>query len=177
MLYIYTVISVILIIIAFLISFRKCPKKMMLVIFNRLNGNMVISSISWGSAFVMPFFMGFITVPSEPMTMVVDIYGASVKSGDKIDQSFIFTVQFSKRQEFLQNAVDNMKFLKGDNVIDNIRNIIYDEIETVLSKLSLSQIGNEKEFIERITYNVRNIVKDYGLELTDSRIRQIKENK
>lgn len=160
--------------VAFVQRYRRCPSNRILVIFGRIGGQRASKCLHGGGAFVWPLIQDYSYLSLEPLVIDIPLEGALSLNNIRVNVPATFTVGISTDPVLMNNAAERLLNLPVNAIRDQAQDIILGQLRLVIATLSIEEINKDREkFMTLINENVGEEINKIGLELINVNIRDI----
>jgi len=172
-------VAVIVLIIALVSRYKKCPSDKLLVVFGRVGPSksgtkMAARTIHGGGAFIWPVIQGYGFLDLKPMTLDVGLTGALSKQNIRVDVPSTFTIAISGEEGIRENASEKLLGLNQKNMEDLAADIIFGQLRLVVSQMTIEELNSDRDkFLVKIKDNLEDELAKVGLRLINVNIKDI----
>ncbi len=172
---------VIMLIVAILSRYRKCPSDKVLVIYGKVgsdNNGQTRSAkcIHGGAAFIVPIIQSYQYMDLTPISINVDLRNALSKQNIRVDVPSRFTVGISTEMGIMQNAAERLLGLKMNEIQELAKDIILGQLRLVIATMDIEEINSDRDkFLLSVSNNVEIELKKIGLRLINVNVTDIND--
>ncbi len=154
--------------------YKRCPSDAILVIYGKIGESESARCIHGGGALVWPLVQDYAFLSLTPLTINIPLKNALSMQNIRIHVPSTFTVGVSTAQEIMQNAAERLLGLKGPQIEEMAREIIFGQLRLTVASLTIEEINQDRErFLESIRKNVEPELNKIGLNLINVNITDI----
>lgn len=172
---------IIMLIVAILSRYRKCPSDKVLVIYGKVgadkNGQARSAKcIHGGAAFIVPIIQSYQYMDLTPISINVDLRNALSKQNIRVDVPSRFTVGISTEPGIMQNAAERLLGLKMNEIQELAKDIILGQLRLVIATMEIEEINSDRDkFLISVSNNVEIELKKIGLRLINVNVTDIND--
>jgi len=158
-----------------LISYKKCPSDKILVIYGDIrdkDGKCDHSRcIHGGGAFVKPIIQAYEYLDLTPMTFDVNVKNSLTKNNIGIDISTNFTVSISIEKDVMLNAAERLLGINPAKIQEYAKDIIFGQLNITIASIDFEKSCSYRDaFMEALALNIETEIKKIGLRLVTCRL-------
>ncbi len=154
--------------------YKRCPSDKILVIYGKVEEGRSSRCMHGGGALILPLVQDYAYLSLTPMTISIPLQGALSQQNIRINVPSTFTVGISTQSDIMTNAAERLLGLKGAEIEDMAKEIIFGQLRLTVASLTIEQINQDREsFLEEIRKNVDPELNKIGLILINVNITDI----
>ena len=154
--------------------YKRCPSDKILVIYGKVDEGRSSRCMHGGGALILPLIQDYSYLSLTPMTISIPLQGALSQQNIRINVPSTFTVGISTQPDIMTNAAERLLGLKGTEIEDMAKEIIFGQLRLTVASLTIEQINQDREsFLEEIRKNVDPELNKIGLILINVNITDI----
>jgi len=170
--------SLLILLMAWVNWYRKCPSDRIMVIYGRTglsDGHQKPAlCIHGGAKFVWPVFQDYGYISLRPMQIEVNLNNALCKQNIRINVPSVFTVGVSTKPEIMGNAAERLLGQPPEAIAELAKDIIFGQLRLVIASMTIEAINADREtFLRAVEDNVTEELKKIGLDLLNVNVTDI----
>ena len=166
----------VLLIMALLNRYRRCPSDKILVIYGSKSSNKSAKCVHGGGAFVWPVIEDYAYLSLTPIGIDANLTNALSRQNIRVDVPCRFTVGISTEPESMLAAAERLLGLQSSQIQEMARDILFGQLRLVIATMSIEALNSDRDkFLEAITANVEVELKKIGLRLINVNVTDIKD--
>ena len=170
--------SLLVLFLAWINWYRKCPSDRIMVIYGRTgltDGHQKPAlCIHGGAKFVWPVFQDYGYISLRPMQIEVNLSNALCQQNIRINVPSVFTVGVSTKPEIMGNAAERLLGQPPDAIAELAKDIIFGQLRLVIASMTIEAINADREtFLRAVEDNVAEELKKIGLDLLNVNVTDI----
>ena len=166
----------VLLIMALLNRYRRCPSDKILVIYGSKSSNRSAKCVHGGGAFVWPVIEDYAYLSLTPIGIDANLTNALSRQNIRVDVPCRFTVGISTEPESMLAAAERLLGLQSSQIQEMARDILFGQLRLVIATMSIEELNSDRDkFLEAITANVEVELKKIGLRLINVNVTDIKD--
>ncbi|MBL0025151.1 MAG: SPFH domain-containing protein [Saprospiraceae bacterium] len=166
---------IIIITLALVSRYKRCPSDKILVVFGRTGGTSA-KCIHGGGAFIVPVIQDYAYLDLKPISIEANLTNALSKQNIRVDVPCRFTIAISTEPDSMNNAAERLLGLKHEQIQELSKDILFGQLRLVIATMSIEEINSDRDkFLENISKNVDNELKKIGLKLINVNVTDIKD--
>ncbi len=175
------VLAGVVLLIAFVKRFKRCPPDQVMVISGRVgkgpDGKPRSSlCLHGGAKFVIPLIQEVRFLDLTPFTIQIDLKGALSKQNIRVNVPATFTIGISTEPAIMQKAAERLLGKDLKIVKDIAEDIIYGQLRLVIAQLDIEELNSKREeFMEMVSQNIESELSKIGLKLINANITDISD--
>lgn len=169
------------VLLAILSRYRKCPSDKIMVIYGKVGSNRDGSRASakcmhGGAAFIIPILQSFAYLDLTPISISVDLTNALSRQNIRVDVPSRFTVGISTEEGVMQNAAERLLGLSLQEIQELAKDIIFGQLRLVIATMEIEEINTDRDkFLDAVSGNVETELKKIGLRLINVNVTDIND--
>lgn len=161
---------------ALLNRYRRCPSDKILVIYGNKSARSSAKCIHGGGAFVWPVVEDYAYLSLTPIGIDANLTNALSRQNIRVDVPCRFTVGISTDPESMLAAAERLLGLQSSQIQEMARDILFGQLRLVIATMSIEELNSDRDkFLEAITANVEVELKKIGLRLINVNVTDIKD--
>lgn len=170
------IVIVVMLIMALLNRYRRCPSDKILVIYGNKSGRSSAKCIHGGGAFVLPVVEDYAYLSLTPIGIDANLTNALSRQNIRVDVPCRFTVGISTDPDSMLAAAERLLGLQSSQIQEMARDILFGQLRLVIATMSIEELNSDRDkFLEAITANVEVELKKIGLRLINVNVTDIKD--
>ena len=170
------VVVAVLLVMALLNRYRRCPSDKILVIYGSKSSNKSAKCVHGGGAFVWPVIEDYAYLSLTPIGIDANLTNALSRQNIRVDVPCRFTVGISTEPESMLAAAERLLGLQSSQIQEMARDILFGQLRLVIATMSIEELNSDRDkFLEAITANVEVELKKIGLRLINVNVTDIKD--
>jgi flotillin len=166
----------VLLVMALLNRYRRCPSDKILVIYGSKSANRSAKCVHGGGAFVWPVIEDYAYLSLTPIGIDANLTNALSRQNIRVDVPCRFTVGISTEPESMLAAAERLLGLQSSQIQEMARDILFGQLRLVIATMSIEELNSDRDkFLEAITANVEVELKKIGLRLINVNVTDIKD--
>lgn len=168
------VLAVIIIFVAFIKRYKRCPSDRILVVYGKVGGGQSAKCIHGGAAFIVPVIQDYEFLDLTPISIEVSLVNALSKQNIRVNVPSRFTIGISTEPGIMQNAAERLLGLGQNEIQDLAQEIIFGQLRLVVASMDIEEINSDRDkFLANISQSVESELKKVGLKLINVNITDI----
>lgn len=168
------VLAVIIIFVAFVRRYKRCPSDRILVVYGKVGGGQSAKCIHGGAAFIFPVIQDYEFLDLTPISIEVSLVNALSKQNIRVNVPSRFTIGISTEPGIMQNAAERLLGLGQNEIQDLAQEIIFGQLRLVVASMDIEEINSDRDkFLANISQSVESELKKVGLKLINVNITDI----
>lgn len=168
------VLAVIIIFVAFVRRYKRCPSDRILVVYGKVGGGQSAKCIHGGAAFIFPVIQDYEFLDLTPISIEVSLVNALSKQNIRVNVPSRFTIGISTEPGVMQNAAERLLGLGQNEIQDLAQEIIFGQLRLVVASMDIEEINSDRDkFLANISQSVESELKKVGLKLINVNITDI----
>ncbi|MBK8625501.1 MAG: flotillin family protein [Saprospiraceae bacterium] len=169
------VIMFVIISLALISRYKRCPSDKILVVFGRTGGTSA-KCIHGGGAFIWPVIQDYAYLDLKPISIEANLTNALSRQNIRVDVPCRFTIAISTEADSMNNAAERLLGLKHEQIQELSKDILFGQLRLVIATMSIEEINSDRDkFLDNISKNVDNELKKIGLKLINVNVTDIKD--
>ena len=170
-----TIVAVLLIM-ALLNRYRRCPSDKILVVYGTQGSNKSAKCVHGGGTFVWPVIQDYAYLSLTPIGIDANLTNALSRQNIRVDVPCRFTVGISTEPETMLAAAERLLGQSAAQIQELARDILFGQLRLVIATMSIEELNSDRDkFLEAITANVEVELKKIGLKLINVNVTDIKD--
>lgn len=170
------VVVVVLLFMAVINRYRRCPSDKILVVYGNKSGRSSAKCIHGGGAFVLPVIEDYAYLSLTPIGIDANLTNALSRQNIRVDVPCRFTVGISTDPDSMLAAAERLLGLQSSQIQEMARDILFGQLRLVIATMSIEELNSDRDkFLEAITANVEVELKKIGLRLINVNVTDIKD--
>ena len=166
----------VLLVMALLNRYRRCPSDKILVIYGSKSANRSAKCVHGGGAFVWPVIQDYAYMSLTPIGIDANLTNALSRQNIRVDVPCRFTVGISTDPEYMNAAAERLLGQSANQIQEMARDILFGQLRLVIATMSIEELNSDRDkFLEAITANVEVELKKIGLKLINVNVTDIKD--
>lgn len=166
----------ILLLVALINRYRRCPSDKILVIYGTSGSKKSAKCIHGGGAFVWPIIQDYAYLSLTPIGIDANLTNALSRQNIRVDVPCRFTVGISTEDETMVAAAERLLGQSAQQIQELARDILFGQLRLVIATMSIEELNSDRDkFLEAITANVEVELKKIGLKLINVNVTDIKD--
>ncbi|MCQ2201395.1 MAG: flotillin family protein [Bacteroidales bacterium] len=166
----------ILLLVALINRYRRCPSDKVLVIYGTSGSKKSAKCIHGGGAFVWPIIQDYAYLSLTPIGIDANLTNALSRQNIRVDVPCRFTVGISTEEETMVAAAERLLGQSAQQIQELARDILFGQLRLVIATMSIEELNSDRDkFLEAITANVEVELKKIGLKLINVNVTDIKD--
>ena len=168
------VLALIIIFVAFVRRYKRCPSDRILVVYGKVGGGQSAKCIHGGAAFIVPVIQDYEFLDLTPISIEVSLVNALSKQNIRVNVPSRFTIGISTEPGVMQNAAERLLGLGQNEIQDLAQEIIFGQLRLVVASMDIEEINSDRDkFLANISQSVESELKKVGLKLINVNITDI----
>lgn len=161
---------------ALLNRYRRCPSDKILVVYGSTFGRSSAKCVHGGGTFVWPVIQDYAYLSLTPIGIDANLTNALSRQNIRVDVPCRFTVGISTESESMLAAAERLLGLQSSQIQEMARDILFGQLRLVIATMSIEELNSDRDkFLEAITANVEVELKKIGLRLINVNVTDIKD--
>lgn len=170
------VVVTVMLIMALVNRYRRCPSDKILVIYGNKSDRSSAKCVHGGGAFVWPVFEDYAYLSLTPIGIDANLTNALSRQNIRVDVPCRFTVGISTDPDSMLAAAERLLGLQSSQIQEMARDILFGQLRLVIATMSIEELNSDRDkFLEAITANVEVELKKIGLRLINVNVTDIKD--
>lgn len=170
------VVVAVMLVMALVNRYRRCPSDKILVIYGNKSGRSSAKCIHGGGAFVLPVIEDYAYLSLTPIGIDANLTNALSRQNIRVDVPCRFTVGISTDPDSMLAAAERLLGLQSSQIQEMARDILFGQLRLVIATMSIEELNSDRDkFLEAITANVEVELKKIGLRLINVNVTDIKD--
>lgn len=170
------IVVVVMLVMALVNRYRRCPSDKILVIYGNKSGRSSAKCIHGGGAFVLPVIEDYAYLSLTPIGIDANLTNALSRQNIRVDVPCRFTVGISTDPDSMLAAAERLLGLQSSQIQEMARDILFGQLRLVIATMSIEELNSDRDkFLEAITANVEVELKKIGLRLINVNVTDIKD--
>ena len=166
----------VLLVMALLNRYRRCPSDKILVVYGTTGGRSSAKCIHGGGTFVWPVVQDYAYLSLTPIGIDANLTNALSRQNIRVDVPCRFTVGISTEPDSMLAAAERLLGLQSSQIQEMARDILFGQLRLVIATMSIEELNSDRDkFLEAITANVEVELKKIGLRLINVNVTDIKD--
>lgn len=166
----------VMLIMALLNRYRRCPSDKILVVYGSTFGRSSAKCVHGGGTFVWPVIQDYAYLSLTPIGIDANLTNALSRQNIRVDVPCRFTVGISTESESMLAAAERLLGLQSSQIQEMARDILFGQLRLVIATMSIEELNSDRDkFLEAITANVEVELKKIGLRLINVNVTDIKD--
>lgn len=171
---IVAVLSVIVLFVALIKRYKRCPSDRILVVYGKVSGGESAKCIHGGAAFIFPVIQDYQFLDLTPISIEVNLVNALSKQNIRVNVPSRFTIGVSTEPGIMQNAAERLLGLAQADIQELAQEIIFGQLRLVVASMDIEEINSDRDkFLTNISQSVESELKKVGLKLINVNITDI----
>ena len=167
---------VVLLIMAVINRYRRCPSDKILVVYGTTGGSSSAKCVHGGGQFVLPVVQDYAYLSLTPIGIDANLTNALSRQNIRVDVPCRFTVGISTEPDSMLAAAERLLGLQSSQIQEMARDILFGQLRLVIATMSIEELNSDRDkFLEAITANVEVELKKIGLRLINVNVTDIKD--
>ncbi|MCQ2214506.1 MAG: flotillin family protein [Bacteroidales bacterium] len=176
LLIVIAVVVAVLMLIALINRYRRCPSDKILVIYGTSGSKKSAKCVHGGGAFVWPIIQDYAYLSLTPIGIDANLTNALSRQNIRVDVPCRFTVGISTEEETMVAAAERLLGQSAQQIQELARDILFGQLRLVIATMSIEELNSDRDkFLEAITANVEVELKKIGLKLINVNVTDIKD--
>ena len=165
-----------LLIMALLNRYRRCPSDKILVVYGTSRSSKSAKCVHGGGTFVWPVIQDYAYLSLTPIGIDANLTNALSRQNIRVDVPCRFTVGISTEPESMLAAAERLLGLSAQQIQELARDILFGQLRLVIATMSIEELNSDRDkFLEAITSNVEVELKKIGLRLINVNVTDIND--
>lgn len=170
------IVVLVMLVMALLNRYRRCPSDKILVIYGTTGDRGSARCVHGGGAFVWPIIQDYAYLSLTPIGIDANLTNALSRQNIRVDVPCRFTVGISTEPESMLAAAERLLGLQSSQIQEMARDILFGQLRLVIATMSIEELNSDRDkFLEAITANVEVELKKIGLRLINVNVTDIKD--
>ena len=170
-----TVIVGVVLLMAVINRYRRCPSDKILVIYGT-SGNKSAKCVHGGGMFVWPIIQDYAYLSLTPISIDANLTNALSRQNIRVDVPCRFTVGISTDPDSMLAAAERLLGQTPGQIQELARDILFGQLRLVIATMSIEEINSDRDkFLEAISSNVEVELKKIGLRLINVNVTDIND--
>ncbi len=166
----------VLLMMAIINRYRRCPSDKILVIYGNKGSNKSAKCIHGGGAFVWPIIEDYAYLSLTPISIDANLTNALSRQNIRVDVPCRFTVGISTEPDSMLAAAERLLGQTAQQIQELARDILFGQLRLVIATMSIEELNSDRDkFLEAISANVEVELKKIGLRLINVNVTDIKD--
>ena len=156
--------------------YRRCPSDKILVVYGTTGGSSSAKCVHGGGKFVWPVVQDYAYLSLTPIGIDANLTNALSRQNIRVDVPCRFTVGISTEPDSMLAAAERLLGLQSSQIQEMARDILFGQLRLVIATMSIEELNSDRDkFLEAITANVEVELKKIGLRLINVNVTDIKD--
>ena len=170
------VVVCVMLVMALLNRYRRCPSDKILVVYGSTFGRSSAKCVHGGGTFVWPVIQDYAYLSLTPIGIDANLTNALSRQNIRVDVPCRFTVGISTEPDSMLAAAERLLGLQSSQIQEMARDILFGQLRLVIATMSIEELNSDRDkFLEAITANVEVELKKIGLRLINVNVTDIKD--
>lgn len=170
------VVVFVMLVMAILNRYRRCPSDKILVVYGTTGDRGSAKCVHGGGTFVWPVIQDYAYLSLTPIGIDANLTNALSRQNIRVDVPCRFTVGISTEPESMLAAAERLLGLQSSQIQEMARDILFGQLRLVIATMSIEELNSDRDkFLEAITANVEVELKKIGLRLINVNVTDIKD--
>lgn len=173
---IVSVVVFVMLVMAILNRYRRCPSDKILVVYGTTGDRGSAKCVHGGGTFVWPVIQDYAYLSLTPIGIDANLTNALSRQNIRVDVPCRFTVGISTEPDSMLAAAERLLGLQSSQIQEMARDILFGQLRLVIATMSIEELNSDRDkFLEAITANVEVELKKIGLRLINVNVTDIKD--
>lgn len=173
---IVAVVVAVLLVMALLNRYRRCPSDKILVVYGTQGSSKSAKCVHGGGTFVWPIIQDYAYLSLTPIGIDANLTNALSRQNIRVGVPCRFTVGISTEPETMLAAAERLLGQSAQQIQELARDILFGQLRLVIATMSIEELNSDRDkFLEAITANVEVELKKIGLKLINVNVTDIKD--
>ncbi len=170
------VVVFVMLVMAILNRYRRCPSDKILVVYGTTGDRGSAKCVHGGGTFVWPVIQDYAYLSLTPIGIDANLTNALSRQNIRVDVPCRFTVGISTEPDSMLAAAERLLGLQSSQIQEMARDILFGQLRLVIATMSIEELNSDRDkFLEAITANVEVELKKIGLRLINVNVTDIKD--
>ena len=170
------VVVFVMLVMAILNRYRRCPSDKILVVYGTTGDRGSAKCVHGGGTFVWPVIQDYAYLSLTPIGIDANLTNALSRQNIRMDVPCRFTVGISTEPDSMLAAAERLLGLQSSQIQEMARDILFGQLRLVIATMSIEELNSDRDkFLEAITANVEVELKKIGLRLINVNVTDIKD--
>ena len=166
----------VLLIMALINRYRRCPSDKILVVYGTSRGSKSAKCVHGGGTFVWPVIQDYAYLSLTPISIDANLTNALSRQNIRVDVPCRFTVGISTEQDSMLAAAERLLGLTAQQIQELARDILFGQLRLVIATMSIEELNSDRDkFLDAISSNVEVELKKIGLRLINVNVTDIND--